>query len=275
MQLNELVDGLAREGITVTQSQSPALLDAALRYARHGLKIHPLKRDNTPYTPHGFQDASIDPDLIMRWWRSWPGANIGFYCRGSGFVVLDVDPRNNGNESLVQLCEEHDWLPNTTVASTPSGGAHYYFKAGSGPYKGSLGPGLDVKFNGYTVLPPSWRDDGVYTWVSRRVLEVAPTWMEAPAPVARKPRPVTDEQTQSVLEALAYISPDDYKVWADVGMAMHHGLGEAGLDYWAIWSSGSDKHKAGDCAKKWPSFHEDNGITLGTLFHYAQIGGYR
>ena len=44
------------------------LASAALAYARRGRQVFPLKpRDKTPLTPHGFKDASTDPDTIDSW----------------------------------------------------------------------------------------------------------------------------------------------------------------------------------------------------------------
>ena len=48
--------------------------------------------------------------------------NIGVWCRY--FSVLDVDPRNGGDETLNDLIAKHD-MPDTVMAITGGGGNHY------------------------------------------------------------------------------------------------------------------------------------------------------
>src|SRR5262245_49985471 len=46
--------------------------------------------------------ASRDAQTIVRWWRTWPEANVGV-ATGAGLLVLDVDPRHAGDASLADL----------------------------------------------------------------------------------------------------------------------------------------------------------------------------
>ena len=57
-----------------------------------------------PRTAHGFTDASTAGTKIRGWWQKWPKSNIGTPL-GNGLFVLDVDPRNGGDESLATLQE--------------------------------------------------------------------------------------------------------------------------------------------------------------------------
>jgi putative DNA primase/helicase len=85
-------------------------------------------------------------------------------------LVLDVDPRNGGNESVERLQAERGTLPQTPVVSTGGGGLHYYYlrDPGVGKFRGKLEgyPGIDVKADGgYVVAPPSvHRSGGQYCW---------------------------------------------------------------------------------------------------------------
>src|SRR5215204_3991846 len=50
-----------------------------------------------PTTPHGFNDASSDPERIAELFTRWPGDNVGHKIgRASGTVIIDVDPRKGG-----------------------------------------------------------------------------------------------------------------------------------------------------------------------------------
>ena len=163
------------------------LLENALSYAARGWRVLPLhtplnggcscRRPACPHAgkhprpAHGLLEASTDPATINQWWQQWPDANIGIMTGPeSGLVVLDVDPRHGGNESLRDLERQHAPLAPTLEVLTGGGGRHLYFKYPEGASLGNssskLGPGLDVKgSNGYVVAPPSLHGSGkTYQW---------------------------------------------------------------------------------------------------------------
>ena len=140
-------------------------LDAALFYA---LELHwpvlPVRpQAKNPLTQHGLNDATVDEKTIRQWWRAWPDANVGIVTgAASGLLVLDVDPRHGGDESLRELCAE-DQLPLTVVGLTGGGGRHFYFQLPAGEHrnKANLLPGLDIRASGgYVVAPPSAHESG-------------------------------------------------------------------------------------------------------------------
>ncbi|HKK47350.1 MAG TPA: phage/plasmid primase, P4 family [Balneolaceae bacterium] len=112
--------------------------------------------------------ASRDPDQIKDWWSRWPDANIGIACgRSSDLVVLDVDPRHGGEQSLDALEERLGCFTQTTTIMTGGGGKHFYFRyPGEGLLSnsnGKLGDGLDIKTDGgYVVAPGSLHQSGAY-----------------------------------------------------------------------------------------------------------------
>ena len=96
------------------------MVDAALSYAHRGWLVLPIHSVDTgrctcgradcaspakhPLTRRGLKDASADPQVIERWWRRWPRANVAVRTgQESGLLVLDFDPRNGGDESLAAL----------------------------------------------------------------------------------------------------------------------------------------------------------------------------
>jgi hypothetical protein len=164
----------------------------AARYATSGLAVLPLHSIRSgrctcgractspgkhPLTHHGKDDATTDPEQVMRWWDRWPWANVGIRPP-AGVIVLDVDPRNGGAVALRELCRAHAQLPQTLTARTGSGGLHIWLGY-AGRARGQLCRGVDVKTeSGYVVAPPSLHASGCrYEW--RVVLPTAraPHWV--------------------------------------------------------------------------------------------------
>ena len=63
-------------------------------------------------------------------------------------VVIDVDPRDGGMETLRRLQAEHGLLPPTRLHATGGGGYHYVLRNPEGvkemPSR-TIGPGVEVK----------------------------------------------------------------------------------------------------------------------------------
>ena len=146
------------------------MLRAALELAEAGWAVLPLD-GKRPITAHGHLDATINPNTIRRMWsdRGW---NIGAPVPDS-LLVLDVDPRNGG--SLEELeARAGTTLPPTleVISGRQDGGRHLYYKRPFvQPYRGNIPHGIDVKTNGYMVMPPSVHPDTgkPYEWVYRDV----------------------------------------------------------------------------------------------------------
>lgn len=99
------------------------------------------------------QIATSDARQVEEWWAKWPEANIGVHA--DGLVVLDVDPKKGGYESLAALEKEIE-LEATYEVATPSSGRHIYYRApvGSALRNGVdiLGPGIDIRTQGGYVV---------------------------------------------------------------------------------------------------------------------------
>jgi hypothetical protein len=158
---------------------------AALAYAyRVGIAVHPIAPNKAPLSPHGFKDATRDPQQIRDWWRRHPDANIGARC--DWFFVVDVDPRNGGDIALKKWLAVHGELPRTWHARTGSGGSHYFFRhdpqLDSIPLGSLKGTGIDIKGGGrgYVLLAPSVSRKGAYQWIARPsevAMAAAPSWL--------------------------------------------------------------------------------------------------
>jgi hypothetical protein len=111
--------------------------------------------------------------------------------------------------------------------------------------------------------------DRLYTF-DELVALVGPEQMQK---TRRGRKPATQKETDllQVAEALTRLDPrraDDYGSWLQVGMALSE-LGDFGLQLWDNWSRQSHKHKPGSCAEKWDTFKPGEGLTLASLFLWA------
>lgn len=70
-------------------------LQAALHLAEEmGYPVFPCREDKTPYTEHGFKDASRSIEQIIMWWTEHPNALIGVPTgAASGLFVYDIDTK--------------------------------------------------------------------------------------------------------------------------------------------------------------------------------------
>jgi predicted P-loop ATPase len=146
----------------------------------------------------GVHSASADPSNIRFWVDQNLNGNWGIATglplkQGGYLIVLDVDPRNGGDQTLADLLGKHGPLPDTLRANTGGGGQHYYFWTKDPMPSRSAGPGLDVKATpGYVVCDPSLHLSGQrYEWDAGAhpddLVEIkeAPRWITDGADLAR------------------------------------------------------------------------------------------
>jgi hypothetical protein len=169
--------------------RSTELGRAAWTYAtRWRLSVLPLivgsKEPHGRSVPHGYRDASSDPEVIQNWWLRAPRANVGIACAPSRILVIDIDPRNGGDETFGSLVHTLGELPTTWRTITPGGGVHYYLHHNDDEELHGLGDGVDVKYRGYVVAPPSIHPNGGrYRWdlgahpLETRLAGVPATWL--------------------------------------------------------------------------------------------------
>jgi hypothetical protein len=166
----------------------PPLAKAALLYAQAGLLVFPLRpREKVPIVKRGLHAATTDEKQIERWWWQFPQANIGIPTgRPSGWIVLDVDPRHGGCDSLKKLqqifqhhadasCRNESPLK-TLAQRTGGGGLHLVFstrndldRALRNTVRFAGYPGLDLRAEGgYIVVAPSQHASGErYGWMNK------------------------------------------------------------------------------------------------------------
>jgi hypothetical protein len=174
----------------------------ALHYASElRLRVSPLTEGTKipPAGSRGFHDATTDPDKVKTAFDKCPGANIAI-ATGGGLLVVDIDPRHGGHESIASLKASGRLFGQCPLAKTGNGGRHLYF-AISEPIKcrTAIWPGVDIKADGGYVVAPSSRINasksgpgGTYVWLIdpfRMPLQPLPDWLLTELqlkPIARK-----------------------------------------------------------------------------------------
>lgn len=113
---------------------------------------------------HGKDDATNNLNIIDKWWKDYPNANIGLNCKLSNVIVVDIDPRKGDDTKWDLLVSEHGQIPETVEAESGGGGNHYFFNSVDGLDKSTV-DGILIQRNGYIILAPSnHKSGGVYTW---------------------------------------------------------------------------------------------------------------
>lgn len=122
-----------------------------------------------PIPPKWQEVTSKAPDSIKAWWRAFKNPNVGVVTgKASGVVVLDIDPRHGGMDTLDDLQVKYGKLPDTATVETGSGGLHFYYRDPGGLRNGANvgGKGIDFRAdNGFVVGPGSEHSSGgIYDW---------------------------------------------------------------------------------------------------------------
>ncbi len=190
------------------ESSSGVLMKAALDAIRLGWSVIPIepsgKRPLIRWQVYQYRRA--DPTEIADWVSRWPDANLAIVTGViSGLVVMDLDPRHGGVESLAHLEQHYGPLPETVEVRTGGGGRHLYFAHPGEILRNRVGlaPGIDLRGDGgYIVAPPSLHASGErYRW--ERPPEVyrlapLPDWlrqMPAPEPAHQRGRTLAQWRT--------------------------------------------------------------------------------
>jgi AAA domain-containing protein/bifunctional DNA primase/polymerase-like protein/primase-like protein len=282
-------------------------LTKALNYTALGYAIMPIRpASKVPLLNDWQHKASCDASQVRDWWQRFPNAGIGVHCGLSGLVVVDVDPRNGGRETLARLQSERGplWDYACGIARTGGGGSHYVFRMPEGVgLPGKAGPGVDILTgNRYFIVEPSIHPltGRRYVWekdccpASMPELDFLPdawcAWPEvaalpsdpADALANLPPQPLEDtpENRERVKSAAAALSPDcEYPEWMRIVFAiLATGLPDA-MDIAREWSEGApDRFDDRAFETLVRSYKDDRRggdlIGPGTLFHLAKREGW-
>jgi hypothetical protein len=264
---------------------------------KSGLEIRKAK---SPYTAHGFRDATRDSETIRAWWSPRPWALVGVPTGiDTNLVVLDFDSYKASQDAHDWIAEHTHLLMATRTHTTLGGGRHYLFRPPAGTryqsgtdllLDGKVRKGIDLRAEGgYIIwwplhggmklgdiqpLPAGLIDERL---MQEHALEELPKFSPSKWQV--------DEPL--VAEALAYLDPHSRDTWRDAGLAIHLASGgsDTGFELWHAWSAGDltgelphNYSGINDCRYHWSTFRHDKDrkhtVTLGTLFAKARANGY-
>ena len=245
-----------------------------------------------PILSGGFNAATLRREIIEKWWKQHPSANIGVRTgKESGIFVLDIDPKNDGEASFDKIEEVYGKVPDDVFAVTGSGGRHYIFKhpGDIGRSTTNLWPGIDTRGTaGYIVVAPSNHASGKeYFWdaeadpLNGAIPKDAPEWLikklgqgKTLAKPAANITLLPANEVKRIRNALGYIPTDDRDTWLQVGMALHSTeSADQAYGLWNEWAGQSDKFDIADQRRVWDSF-KPGGVTLGSLFALAKNNGW-
>lgn len=280
---------MSAKPIPITELRTP--LAFALKYLKLGWWVLPLtpgtKQPLSRLVPNGVHGASNDPEVIRKWWAAEPNAGVGVAIMKSGLVCVDIDPRNSGYDTMERLESVHGPLLSDVTQLTGGGGEHRVFNSQMvHNLPGKLGPGVDLKADGYFCAEPSIHPNGKpYNWEASSdptegcIPSALPGWIRdlsrtvfgaaASIPATRM---VDQKQVDDLREALLSIPADDYHTWVNFGNALVE-LGQAGFNLWDEWSKKSNKYDPAQITRKWRSF-KSGAIQLESIFFAAQQGGW-
>jgi replicative DNA helicase len=208
------------------QTDQPATLEAALRYASGGLRVIPIAPGRKHPPVNEWQKvATTDLTIITSWWTGlYRGHGVGIVTgEASSVWVLDIDVADGkqGAASLAELEDAYGPLPATVEAITGSGGRHLFFAWDPAhPIRneqaGKIGDGIDVRGEGGqvvaapTVHPTTRRAYAFRPGHAFGEIAVAPApgWLYAmrerePEPAPTPPRPSRPTTTHDEADSAA------------------------------------------------------------------------
>ena len=204
-----------------------------------------------------------------------------------GLMVVDVDARNGGIESLGKLMEAVPDLKSLAGlmvnTGSGSGSMHLYFRTPNAHALVSHHkdyPGIDFKSSGFVVGPGSLHASGERYEIhgAGHPSEISEPPAELLALLARPKtyrvntgQKITNVTDQDIREMLDEMDPNcSHDEWVEVGFAIHHATGGAGYDLWDEWSAQAAKGVypgSSHTLYRWSTFSQtrDNPVTIASL----------
>jgi len=239
-----------------------------------------------------------DSATIYEVWHEVYGCNGLGWALDQDHIVIDIDPRNGGTESLAKLqvdlgIDLFDLC--SAIVKTGGNGLHFYFRKLDSSILGWKMPaaykGIDVKQGGgFVVIAGSLHASGnEYQWHSAaksdledmRKLPYALSDMLAATHAEHKARIAQDgtADIEEIKDMLSYITCNlSHDEWVKIGMIVHSATdgSDVGLKIWDDWSRPGTTYKDGLCQKKWFTFgrYQHRPVGIGSLVQIARAAGW-
>lgn len=219
--------------------------------------------------------------------RAGKGFNIG-YRINSGFLVIDVDPRNyiDNGDSLVSLGDFlgiEDLSGYFPTVLTGGGGYHFYCTIAEGTYLRETiedWPGIEFKTKGRQVVAAGSKHPSgkYYEWD-----EWSPELCDIPQCPDKlieklkreipKVQPgagvINCEELHHLLVQLPVVDYSDHNQWFKIMCASHHGTGGQGIEEFLHWSLQDEEYASDEhiIRQRWDSLSEKQlNITVNSLY---------
>jgi len=262
--------------------------------------------------PITYADASKRQEMVSAWFNPdngrYKGLNIGIACgKSDGVFAVDMDLKENinGIENFEVIEAEEGEIPDGPTQVTPHGGRHKLLKWQQNAVNSTskIGHGIDTRggsadaCKGHIVVWPSSVDGVRYRWLEFGEPPQAPQWLidrlgdtwdtpdETPAQIfpGRGNENVTADDLENPVSVaqikilLEHVDINDigYDDWLRIGMAIKSEFpGDVGLTLWGMWSENGERYVSGECTIRWKGFSHPGSVRVGTLFHFARLGGW-
>jgi len=267
-------------------------------YLAAGMQLIPLHRHDHTDVHHGRSRERGKSPIDMNWTKRRydsaamaahmeAGNNVGVRLRAEDLVV-DVDPRNGGTESLRRLLDDLGLdLGAYPAVDTGSGGQHLYMsKPADVPIRDSLPDYMGVEFKSrgrQVVAAGSIHPNGRrYEWdftAQQLGADGAPAAPARLLAMVRRPQATAargggehdQEEVAAMLDALDPVKYRDHDRWLELMMACHHASGGDARSEFVEWSTRDPDYadRGAEVGRRWDSLHADNSagrITHRTLY---------
>lgn len=276
------------------------------------LPLDPNKQGGKSLPPSstgvGYAQAAKSKRAIDSWFAiggKFRGYNIGLACgKEGGIFAIDVDVEdkkgNKGFAALEMLEQEHGKLPETQIQHTASGGSHYVFQwaEGAKTSTGKLAKAIDTRggdehtCRSHIVAYPSKVQNGGYRMIATNAApaEISAWILESLAKPSTKNKglgrgseemgddDIEDKYTpRQIKKMLDFIDPDelDYEEWLYCLQAVHsQHPNQEGFELADRWSQRGSRYQPNEVSIRWNAFDETGEIRIGSLIHFAQLGGF-
>lgn len=209
------------------------LIPVLYEYISNGWFLFPVKLNKTPYTEHGFKNATQTQLGIKEFLRDFPGCQWAGYFPGQYIIDIDIKHGDDGYGSLAKLEDKYGKLPATRKHRTGSGGMHIIFRQPKGYNIGNTTkmagyPGVDRRGNGgYIVLPPWRNEDGPYLVLDDSPITITPEWLlsiQTPSSVIQYNQVLGEPIPRGQQDVWLFAKARTYRGWGDTEEAIYSKL---------------------------------------------------